>query len=161
MLRDLDGYLLGTVSAALLAALGLGAFVIGERRQLKSESAAYRQQASSLEGRLETLTRNQAEIIRLQREIPADPGFMQISRHEALVGLAAAIPDALTLTSLAVRRDNAFEIEAIVVGTGVDPDSLRRAFERSGFEPDPHNGWDFNAAAGRLAIRGKLGAPRT
>jgi hypothetical protein len=159
--RELNRYLAVATSVGLSAALALCVLAAGARRQLVQLRASTRESEVSLEGRLETLTRNKDEMGRLRSEVPSDSGHDRISRHDSLVGLAASIPDALTLTSLALHRDNGFEIEAIVVGTGFDPEALRRAFERSGFIFASTDGWVFNAGAGRLAIRGKLGAPGT
>jgi hypothetical protein len=159
--RDLDRCLVGALSASLAAALVLGMLLMAARRHLRSERAVIQTHEASLEDRLAALKRNQKEIDRLRGEAPADAGLTPISRHDALVELAAAVPDSLTLTSLVLSKDNGFVIEALVVSNGVDPESLRRAFERSGFNPDSHEGWILNAAAGRLSIHGRLGTPRT
>jgi hypothetical protein len=158
--RNLDKCLACTVSVALLAAFVLGVLVIGGRRRLVQESAACAARSALLDRRLESLTHNQGEMNRLLSEAPADPRPERASIHDALAGLAAVIPDALTLTSLAIGRDDVLEIEAMVVGPGFDPEALRRALGKSGFSFAPSNGWVFDAPAGRLSIHGRL-APRT
>ncbi len=159
--RNLDGYLAGAVSAAVMAALSIGMLVIGGRSRLRQEGASIEARESLLEGRLESLTRNQDEMNRLRSEAPADLAPICVSTHEVLVGLAAAIPDALTLTSLALHKDNGLQIEAMVVGPGFDSESLRHDIEKIGFIFAPADGWALNPATGRLVIHGKLGTPRT
>jgi len=159
--RNINGYFVGTISAGFSAAVVVGALAFGARQQVVSEGAAIRAKETFLRGQLATLNGNRSEMNQLRGEIPNDLGFIQISRHDALVELASTIPDALTLTSLVMRKDNGFDLEAVVVGTGFDPESLRQALERSGFRPDSRDGWAFNAAEGRLAVHGKLEAPQT
>jgi hypothetical protein len=86
--------------------------------------------------------------------------LLRAGTHEALVGLAAAVPDALTVTSLTIDRNDGFTIEAIVVGSDFDPEATRQALEQSGFKLEDSNGWQLNAPAGKVSIRGKYAAPR-
>jgi hypothetical protein len=158
---DLNRCLAGATLAGLVAALLLGALVIRARGQLRREGESIDAQAAALEGRLEALSRNRDEMNRLRGEAPPDAGSVGVSRHEALVRLSAAIPDSVTLTSLSIRRDNGLEIEAMIVGPGFDSEALRHSLEKLGIVLSQVEGWAFNAAAGRLVIRGKLGAPRT
>jgi hypothetical protein len=159
--RNLDRYLAFTVSVAIVAVFVLGVLVIGGRKKLGGETSACAERSAAFNRRLEALTRNQDEMNRLSSEVPSDLRPERISVHDALVGLAAAIPDTITLTSLAIGKDDVFEMEAIVVGPGFDPDAFRRAFGKSGFSVAETNGWVFDASAGRLAIHGRLASPRT
>jgi hypothetical protein len=157
----LDGCLVGGALLGTSAAIALGALDLGLSARLRSEGESYRMREASLGGRLEILAKNQAEMTALRKEAPEQHGYMQFGRHNALTGLAADVPDALTLTALSIGRDNSFEIEAIVVGTGFDPESLRLSLERRGFKPAGQDGWAFDAASGRLVVRGKYGGPQT
>jgi hypothetical protein len=96
----------------------------------------------------------------LRNEASLGPGPQQAGRHEALLGLAEAVPDALTLTSLAIDRDDHFEIEAIVVGTDFDPEGTRKAMAHRGFRPEGPNGWLYNASSGRISVNGRYTAPQ-
>jgi hypothetical protein len=161
MPQNLNRFLVGALTTALIAALALGAFVAAQRRQLSLEAEAIQVRASALGQRLDALTSNEVEMTRLSRGLPGDPDLFGNAVPAALVGLSAAVPDELTLTSLVIRKDSEFEIEAMVVGAGFDADGLRLAIEHCGLSPDPHGGWVFDAGGGKLAVRGRIGAPRT
>jgi hypothetical protein len=149
------------VASALLAALSMGGLAVRGRSQIKRERASTESRAAVLEGRLESLERNRAEMKRLRSEAPPEMEPLGPTRREAMLGLSAAIPDAVTLTSLVIRRDNTLEMEAMVLGTGFDAEAFRRAIEKMGISLAPSEGWTFNPSAGRLVIRGTLGSPRT
>jgi hypothetical protein len=156
----LDKCLVGGALLGASVAIALGALDLGLSARLRSEGESDRKREASLGGRLEILAKNQGEMMALRKEAPEQHGYMQFGRHYALIGLAADVPDALTLTALSIGRDNSFEIEAIVVGTGFDPESLRSSLERRGFKPAGQDGWAFDAASGRLVVRGKYEGPQ-
>jgi hypothetical protein len=158
---NLDRYLVPALMAGLCAALAIGALDLGVRRQLRSEDLADRARMAALEDRISGLTRNRSEMLRLESEFPGDGEAARRSTHDALVGLAGAVPDTVTLTSLELDRDGTFAIEAVVVGTPFDPDGLRHGMALVGFDPDSREGWIYDAKSGRLAIRGRIGGPRT
>jgi hypothetical protein len=68
--------------------------------------------------------------------------------------LSSAVPDPLTLTSFSIGRDGGFELEAMVVGPGFNPDDTRKALARCGLTSSPGDGWVFDAASRKLAVRG-------
>jgi hypothetical protein len=156
----LDRCLVGGALIGASVAIALGALDLGLSARLRSEDEAFRKREASLGGRIEVLSKNQAEMIALRKEAQEQPGYVQLGRYFALTGLAAEVPDALTLTALSIGRDNSFEIDAIVVGAGFDPQSLRLSLERRGFKPAGQEGWAFDAASGRLVVRGKYGGPQ-
>jgi len=158
--RNLDPYLAGASCLCCLAMLALAPSVASQRRQLREDRDAIRTRTAALELRLAVLEKNREEIVRLRDMIPEAAEYPRSGMHETLQGLSAAIPDGLTLTSLLLRRNNGFELEAIVVGDGINPEGLRIAIEGCGLHPDVR-GWVFDAAAGRLSVHGKIGAPRT
>jgi len=158
--RDLNRILVVTAIAGLSAAVGLGAAVFGERKQLRAEYETQRTRATDLEGRLRHLSHNQREMSHLRNEAPDGSGPRPVAMHEALAALAAAIPDALTLTSLTIGIDGGFELEAMVVGARFDSEDARRTLERSGFAPANDKGWVYDAGAARLWVRGKYGDAR-
>ncbi len=158
---NLDWYVASALAAGLCGALAMGALDLHTRRQIRSEDLADRARLAVLEDRITELGRNQREMLRLEGEFPGDADAAHHSTHDALVGLAVAIPDAVTLNSLELGLDGGFAIEAVVVGPSFDPEGLRRGLSLAGFEADAHEGWVYDAASGRLAIRGKLGGPRT
>jgi hypothetical protein len=158
--RQLDRCLVGAAVGCLAAAAAFGAAVPGQLRQLKSVEASSSARVSALEAHLSSLNRNQREMASLRNEASLGPGPQQAGRHEALLGLAEAVPDALTLTSLAIDRDDHFEIEAIVVGTDFDPEGTRKAMAHRGFRPEGPNGWLYNASSGRISVNGRYTAPQ-
>jgi hypothetical protein len=157
---DLDSYLWCTAIAGLTFAVFAGFCVLGERNELLKVRAVNRAYANSLRERLAGLMKNQAEVASLRNEAPDTPGFLPGDRYPALRGLADAIPDSLTLTSFSIAKDDAFEIEALLVGTEFESDSVRQSLIRSGFVPGPGSAWIFDAAARRLSVRGKYGYPK-
>jgi hypothetical protein len=159
--RRLDGYLIGTSVAGLSLALALGGAALRQRAQIRSDDAQDIARTAALEAHLATLEQNRNEMSRLRNEAPEGDGSRQVALHPGLLGLAASVPDALVLVSLAIRKDASFEIGALVVGADFNPQSLRQSLQRLGFEPSPLNGWSFDAASGTLSIRGKYGAPRS
>ena len=70
------------------------------------------------------------------------------------MGLAAAVPDSLTVTSLSIDDGDHFVIEAIVVGADFDAEGTKRALAQSGFKPASPDGWEYNASAGRVLVNG-------
>ena len=118
---------------------------------------ASRARADGLEARLGALESNKRAMERLRREAPEPAGRALPSMHEALVALAAAIPETLTLTSLALRPGGEFELGAIAVAPGFDPDGTRQALLACGFRPSGGDGWSYDPAAGRLRVRGRFG----
>lgn len=155
--RELDRLLIAGAITGFSAAAVLSAITLSDGRQLRAEGEANRERAVKLEVRLNHLSDNQREMVRLRKEAPDIPGAMPVGRHNALLGLAAVIPDALTLTSLVIGRDGVFELEALVVGGDFELEDTRRALERCGFVPDREKGWAYDARAGRLRVRGQYG----
>jgi hypothetical protein len=158
---NLDWYVASALAAGLCAALTLGALDVRARRQIRSEGLDDRARLAALEERISALSRKQREMLLLEREFPGDTDEARRSTHDALVNLAAAIPDAVTLNSLELGLKGGFSIEAVVVGPSFDPAVFRKGLTLAGFEADAHEGWVYDAASGRLTIRGKLGGPRT
>ncbi len=158
--RQLNRLLLCTGAGCLAAAAALAAAVPGQVGRMRADEASSGARAAALAARLAELDRNQAEMDRLRSEAAKGPGTLPVGRHDALLGLAAAVPDSLTLTSLEIARDDAFLIEAIVVGPDFDADAFRRALERAGFKPGSPNGWSYDPASGRISARGRLAGRR-
>jgi hypothetical protein len=157
--RDLSPLLVGAGLAGLAAAAALGASALGQRRLLAEKAAADAARESAASERVDALERNRAEIARLRAESPDAAASAGPRREPALEALAAAVPEALTLSEVAISGD-AFEIEACVIGADFDPDATRRAFSRGGLEPDAQNGWKLDRAAGRLSVRGRIVPPK-
>jgi hypothetical protein len=105
---DLNRQILAAGIAGISVGLALGALAIGGRSQATAEDKAGRVRVANIEERLKGLRENEREMARLRSKAPDIHGSLHIVGHDALVGLAAAIPDALTLTSLAIRRDGNF-----------------------------------------------------
>ena len=158
--RQLDQCLVGAAIGCLAAATALGAGVPGQLRQLKAVEATGSARVAALTAHLSDLRRNQGEMEALRNEASQGPGPMQVGRHGALLGLAEAVPDALTITSFSIDRDDHFEIEAIVVGSDFDPDGTKKALAHAGFRPEGASGWLFNSGSGRLSVSGRYAAPR-
>lgn len=157
--RNLDRFLAAAAIAGVSATVALGAISFGNGEQLRAGDAADHAQAANLELHLKQLNANQREMDRLRAEIPDGSGSLPVGRYEALIGLAAAIPDALTLTSLTIRREGEFELEARVVGADFDPEGTRQSLLRCGFGADTDRGWVYDVSSGRLLVRGKYSEP--
>ncbi len=155
--RELDRYLTAAAITGFSAAITLCAVVVNEAKRVRAEGDADRARAADLGVRLTRLNENQREMIRLRNQAPDETGSLPLRRYEALIGLAAAIPDALTLNSLKIGRDGTFELAALVVGMDFDPEGTRLSLERCGFVAASDKGWVFDSAAGRLLVRGKYG----
>jgi hypothetical protein len=158
---NLNAHLAGVGSVAISVALALGVSAFHQQSSIRGEGAMIRAREQALESHLATLAKNLDEMSRLRKEVPNGVGSMLLGRHNALLGLAASVPDVLTLTSLSMGRDGSFEITAIVVGAGFEPENLRTSLERCGFKPASQNGWAYDAASGTIAVRGIYGAPST
>jgi len=158
--RDLDRLLVAAAVTGFSAALALGAAALEARRHLRAEGEADRVRALNLEARLSRLGDNEREIVRLRNEAPDGPGPLPAGRHAALIRLAAAIPDTLTLSSLIIEMDGGFELEALVIGGEFDPEKTRSSLERCGFAPTKDKGWVYDAGAGKLFVRGVYGEGR-
>ncbi|HZZ19812.1 MAG TPA: hypothetical protein VFE25_10605 [Opitutaceae bacterium] len=124
-----------------------------EFQRLESESHAH---LSLNQERIDMLERNRSEIELLQRELPETSGSEPSARAAALRGLAAAIPDSLTLTAFTVGADNSFELEATLVGREFDQEALRRSLDQNGFSLASPGTFSFDAASRRISARGTL-----
>jgi hypothetical protein len=159
--RDLDRYLAGAASLGIAVAFTFGTVAFRQHTRLLQERAADSARVAGLDAQLAALARNEEEMSRLRAEIPERPGYYLTGRHAALAGLAALVPDAVTLTFLSIGRDDNFEIKAIVIGPGFDPAGFRASLEQIGFKPSNQEGWAYDPAAGTLSIRGTYGSPRS
>ena len=146
--RQLDRLLVGTVAGCLSAAAALAAGLPGHLRELRTLEASSAGRIASLQVHLSDLSRNQQEMKTLRIETALGSGSIHVGRHEALMGLAAAVPDSLTVTSLSIDDGDHFVIEAIVVGADFDAEGTKRALAQSGFKPASPDGWEYNASAG-------------
>jgi hypothetical protein len=151
--RYLSAVALGSMAVATCAGLG----AIGAKHRYQETRVANEAKAEAAAVRLAALAANRAEMDALRNEAPDTPGFFPGDRGGALQRIAEAIPDSLTLTSFSIARDDAFEIEALLVGKDLDADGVRQALVRSGFTPGTANGWLYDAASRRLSVRGRFG----
>lgn len=152
---DLDGGLAAAGIAGILAATALGAAAAAGAARFGDERANAALHMGALRDRLRELEGHQREMARLRDEVPERPGIAEAG-SAALSGLAAAIPDALTLTSFSLGPGGRFELEAMVVGTGFDPEGTRAALARCGFAPAEAGGWSYDAATRQLKVRGSF-----
>jgi len=155
--RELDRFLMAAGVASLAAAIALGALLIADAGRLRAVEAAAGARVAGLEVRLAALGENRKEMERLTREAPDGTGMLPTGRYDALVGLAAAIPDALTLASLTIAGDGRFVIEALVVGGNFDQEDTRVSLARCGFVASTDKGWVYDAGPRRLLVRGRYG----
>ena len=150
---ELDRYLGSIALAGLFSAVTLSAVTINSLRNYTAEEGLERVNIRTLQGRNEELSRNKREMAHLRDQCPDGP-LSTAGGHQALVGLASAVPDPLTLTSVTIGRDGQFELKAMVVGSGFNPEDTRQAFVRYGFLPRASDGWSLDAASGTLVVRG-------
>lgn len=153
--RELDRFLTAIAISGLSIAVALGSFTLADGNRHRAEIAAERKRAADLEGRLKALGVNRREMERLRDEAPDGSGSLPIARYQALIGLSETIPDALTLTSLAIGRDGGFELEGIVVGPDFEQEKVRASLARRGFISSADKGWSYDPGSGRLSVVGK------
>jgi hypothetical protein len=158
--RNLDRFLAAASMTSFSALLALGTAILGAGRHYRAEYTEDRARTALLEVRLKNLSGNQREMDRLRNEAPDGAGALPVGRHEELVRLASAIPDALTLTSLIIGRDGGFELEALAAGADFDPESARLLLARRGFASTTVGGWVYDTGSGRLLARGKYEEPQ-
>jgi hypothetical protein len=138
----------------LAAALTIGVMALRDRQRAAAQIAAERLSVENLGQNLKVLERNQREMARLRNDAVAGLDSQATGRHEALVGLAAALPQAVTLTSLVIGRDGAFTLEAAVAGKEFESASARLAMAHCGFGPVGEKGWVYDPSGGRLIVEG-------
>ncbi len=133
---------------------------MGDRRRLSDYESIERRSVSSLEEQIRHLAANRREMGRLRSEAPDGSGLLPPDMKSALARLASGMPEALTLSYLSIGADRSFELEAVVVGGSFDPPGARRALEKCGFSPADEQGWAYEAASGRLSVRGHFDGGR-
>jgi hypothetical protein len=154
--HSLDRYLAAIGVAGMASAVVFAAGALAERSRLAEDAAAGRTRAAALEARLDALNRNRVEMDALRNEAPEASGCLGPGVHEALLRLASAVPEALTLTSLELNGNDAFALEGIAAGPEFNAEDARSALIRGGFKPSSRDGWTFDAASGRLKVIGKF-----
>jgi hypothetical protein len=154
--QNLDPVLSGVALSGLVLSLGLGSLIMGDRSRLGSQEAQHRLRSGGLEAQLAHLHANQQEMLRLQAEVPEGFGQLPLEMKAALIRLAAALPDSLTLSSFSVGIDRTFAFEALVVGRGFDAQGARQELERCGFRPGKDQGWTFEPSQGHLRVQGRI-----
>lgn len=137
----------------------LGAIALNDRNGFNDADASASIRAMDLRAHLKNLNNNQREMLQLRRQALDGPKSLPVGRHEALLGLAAAIPDALTLTSFTIGKDGEFELEALIIGVGFDSEGVQRALAKLGFVPNSNGGWMYDAPGNRLLVRGRYVEP--
>lgn len=154
--HSLDPLLAGAALAGCAAACAFALLVLGDRARLAALESAHGQRTVELEGRLGHLDANRRDMERLESQMPEGFGPLPVEMKPALLRLAAAVPDALTLSSFTIGIDRTFCLEALVIGRRFDALGAREAFARSGFLPTKDAGWSFDAAEGRLRVQGRF-----
>lgn len=154
---DLDRPILVAGVVGLTIGLALSVNMLGISKQTSAEDEVGKVKIASLKDHLLRLESNQREMALLRNRLPSIPESLPVVSHDALTSLTAAIPDALTLTSLVIGKNGDFEIEAIVEGTGFDPNETRHSLAKCGFAPWSSGGWVFEPGTGHLSVRGRCG----
>ena len=138
-------------AAAMLAGLHQ---VRGASARADSQLAGTRR---ALELQLAHLESNRTEMAAAALREP-DVALPQApSRHQALRDLCEAVPPSMVLTSLSISGDGSFLMEASVIGPGFDAEKTLRALAEAGFAPAAQKGWSYDAASGKVALRGRMG----
>ena len=153
--RELDRTLLTGGMGGIVAAITLGSLAVVEGNQHNAMVSEYRARAVQMERRIKGLEMNGLEAERIRDNAPDAIEPLAPRKYEALVGLSDAIPDEITITSLAIGRDGSFELEAILVGGDFDQEKLLRALTQHGFTPAAGKGWVWEPGLGRLRINGR------
>jgi hypothetical protein len=153
--RRLDRYLLTIAVTGISIFSILGVVARNDSKRYENAEEAVQQRLAELNTRLEKLKMNQRVMSILQRQILDGSEMLPICVHGEVMALTAAIPDAVTLTSLVICRNGDFEIEALIDRAEFNSERARTAFESGGLVPDKESGWKYDAADSRLRVRGK------
>jgi hypothetical protein len=154
--RIIDRYLLAAAVAGVLTIVAIDVGTMNESRRFQSVENSAQQRLEHLKAQLKEIEINQRTIADLRRQLLSDSESLPARKHGALVDLSIAVPDAVTLTSLSIDRNDYFAIEAQVDRGNYDPRRTRDAFTKSGFVPDQDNGWTYDTADSMLRIRGRF-----
>ena len=114
----------------------------------KADEAGAWDRIAVLERKVEVLKKNQREIETLRSQEQGGSSPTVFRRATALMTLASALPDAVTLTALTLGP-----------GTGFKPAEARELLAGKGFAANPANGWAYDEPSGVLVVRGVFEPP--
>jgi len=144
------------------AGLCAGSFFAGAAMLAQKQDSLRAASDNLEEGRL---ARQSAELDANRREIAAFGASVGMDSQPGLPGaygvlkaLALAIPPALVLTSLELRRDGSFALEGRTGADRPDPAAIAASFEAAGLITAPVDGIRFDPSTERFRIRGSLTA---
>lgn len=151
----LDPYLVAVAIVGISVSVMLGGSLLTEYRRFESTNRTVQKHIDELTAHISDLKGNERRMLVLRSEILDSSELLPTGKHRALVALAAAVPDAVTLTSFVIDRDDSFEIEAMVDRVSFNPGTTREAFANHGFAPDQVKGWIYDSADAMLYVRGR------
>jgi hypothetical protein len=147
---------LAAAAAAGLATAGLlGCLAWREdaaRIRVRGEAAAA---VAALHRRLDQLGANERELNRLRESGEGEMAGWPRHRLRALTALAAAVPEAVTLTALRLDAHGGFSLDALLLDPGFPIGEFQSALERAGFILAGGKGLMREAATGRLTAIGR------
>jgi hypothetical protein len=153
---NLNRGLAATAAVAVGAALICGGLARREglARVHAREAAAV--EMTALNQRLQALSANEREIARLRESGEGEMAGWPRRRWQALTALAAAVPDAVTLTGLRLDARGGFRLEALLLDPTAAVDEFAAALERTGFAFAPGQRLVREAGTGRLTGSGRF-----
>jgi hypothetical protein len=154
----LDPILDATVVLFAAALLVLCALAFNERARYRQWRSEDQGRQALLERRLELLKANKTEVEALKKKAGAIAANISTNKYGALSDLTKVVPESLTLTSLELKRDGTFDIEALIESKEVDSETTRLALAKIGFVPS-RNGWVFDSPLGVLRAHGRYTEP--
>jgi len=153
---------LGVAAAASLAGVAMLG-IVNRRDEVRSGRMRdeVRAEQATLEARLARLAANERRIELLHRDEKIREDLLPTHEHEVLAGLAAVVPDAVTLTSLKIHRAGDFEFEAMVVDEAFNSKQMQSDLERAGFFISAGAGWTYDTGARRIKGQGHFRPSKT
>jgi len=121
--------------------------------RLAARSSAEAAEAA-LDRQIEKLTENEREIAQLRDRSAGEAVGWPQNRYAALVALAAATPDAVTLAAFHLQGQGEFRLEAQLLDPKFAVDEFQAALERAGFGFGSGQRLALDAASGRLTGQG-------
>jgi len=157
--RQMDPCLAVLAAAALAYAVAMAVIAADSAARAKADEAGAWDRIAVLERKVEVLKKNQREIETLRSQEQGGSSPTVFRRATALMTLASALPDAVTLTALTLGPGTGFRLEGKVRADSFKPAEARELLAGKGFAANPANGWAYDEPSGVLVVRGVFEPP--
>ncbi len=153
---SLDRQLVGAMAAGVIGTAVLAGWTVKARNRSHAELVGVESRIGELEHQLVHLENNRAAMVAMQTGLGGLGTGAVGDLAAALRRLAAAVPDSVTLESLNVGPDRAFQIEADTDPSDFRPEEVRHLLSSAGFVPRDPEGWCYRAADNKLTVNGVI-----